>query len=70
MEWISVKERLPENGTYCFVWNNGFISDNYWNVTDTAFFDNGSFCCFESVKEKDISHWAPIITPEGSPLKI
>jgi len=65
MKWISVKDKLPDDGTYCFVWNNGFISNVYWNVTDTAVFNNGCFDCHEWVKEDGISHWMPIITPSG-----
>ena len=66
MEWISVKDRLPEEYgqylIYCprsFPKNCRFLSANYYD-------DNKMFYCdaFEDIHE-DVTHWAKIEEPKN-----
>ena len=50
MEWISVKERLPEKPMRCLVWERGGLSISYWN---DGFYVGNDF----------VSHWMP--APDG-----
>ena len=76
-EWISVKDRLPEEGVYC--WIHGLLNDEIgvFEGCFTSFaLDFSSFplekgqgweydtdrCDY--VMLKDISHWMPYFTPE------
>ena len=70
MEWISVKDRLPDvdnnKNTFgqrvdCFVWwnGNGYIG-TYVNLGDPH------WCVshISSSKSLDVTHWMPIVAPQ------
>lgn len=68
MDWISVDERLPENGAYVLAWNGAlcpahsalFISDKcghkFTQPSDKAWYeDSGRFL--------GVTHWMPLPEP-------
>ena len=58
-EWISVKDRLPENDQWalCFMKDKSFGTFRVfqWNYIDWQWNDGNE--CFD---EKDITHWMPL----------
>lgn len=63
-EWISVTDRLPENGTECLAWKEakriGYGSRGYIFST----FENGAF---DDVYPNEIvTHWQPLPPPPKS----
>ena len=61
-EWISVKDRLPENNqwTLCFMKDKSFGTFRVfqWNYIDWQWNDGNERC-----KEKDVTHWMPLPQP-------
>jgi len=59
MNWISVKDRLPEDRKYVLVWESD------WMTWDSAFFESGSFKRSEDYTTiKDVTHWAIVEPPQ------
>ena len=58
-EWISVKDRLPENNQWalCFMKDKSFGTFRVfqWNYIDWQWNDGN-----ERWKEKDVTHWMPL----------
>ena len=64
-EWISVKDRLPENDQWalCFMKDKSFGTFRVfqWNYVDWWWNDGNERC-----KEKDVTHWMPLpALPKG-----
>ena len=61
-EWISVKDRLPENDqwTLCFMKDKSFGTFRVfqWNYIDWQWNDGN-----ERWEEKDVTHWMPLTLP-------
>ena len=61
MEWISVKDRLPENDTrvlaYC---KDRCIHDVKWRWADNAWYDKGSAAVYLA---GFVTHWLPMPEP-------
>ena len=61
MEWISVRDRLPENDTrvlaYC---KDHCIHDMKWSWVDNAWYDKGSASVY---LEDFVTHWLPMPEP-------
>ena len=61
-EWISVKDRLPENNQWalCFMKDKSFGTFRVfqWNYVDWRWNDGN-----EWFDEKDVTHWMPIPRP-------
>jgi hypothetical protein len=58
--WVSVKDRLPEEGKRLFV-KVEFYDGVMYSV---AYSVNGALCDIEGYGMHDISYWKPILTPE------
>lgn len=61
--WISVKERLPEDGVTVAVWvvNERWLS----KVPSVGFLDGGHWVCdYERGAGDNVTHWAEIHAPE------
>jgi Protein of unknown function (DUF551) len=60
MEWISIKDRLPENQSTVLIYGNGY---------DVQYFEDNGFYDFEidyefSVnKTENVTHWMPLPIP-------
>ena len=75
MEWISIKERLPDNeGEVVIAWESFPITleDGCKGMSSTRFYKNGQwiecsewFDWGEYVDQADITHWTPL--PEEPP---
>ena len=62
MEWISVKERLPEDRKPVLVYTGGgFICKAYWFNTNDSI-EWISFVNFEDIEEY-VTHWMPLPEP-------
>ena len=59
-EWISVKERLPENGTRCLVVRYDYVTDTPF--VDMLWFDNSWWNRINS-GDYAVTHWMPIPEP-------
>ena len=64
-EWISVKDRLPENNQWalCFMKDKSFGTFRVlqWNYIDWQWNDGN-----ERWEEKDVTHWMPLpLPPKG-----
>ena len=63
-EWISVKDRLPENNQWalCFMKDKSFGTFRVfqWNYVDWQWNDGN-----EWFDEKDVTHWMPLPSTEG-----
>lgn len=57
-EWISVKDRLPENDVPVLVYKDKY-NDAYANM-ETAYFDCGRWM---GVIGEHVTHWMPLPTP-------
>ena len=59
--WISVKDRLPEQGYWCLIYS--------WRGTMVASFWKNSWCFFQynkagiTIELSDVSHWMPLPKP-------
>ena len=59
MNWISVKDRLPEKGQYIIVW------ENQYETWASAFFVSDSFNSSEDYTTiTDVTHWARVESPK------
>lgn len=65
MEWISVKERLPENANDVLaimqdntIFMGRFSGKSYWKF---YFSDNG--LQYDKARERQITHWMPLPDP-------
>ena len=58
-EWISVKERVPDNEVLCISFHGEF---QVWRIAD---YEDGQwyFCESEDVVLDDITHWQPLPLP-------
>ena len=57
-EWISVKDRLPENDTYVNVATDGVVAQAYWH--------NDRFYAFTAIGVATVggvTHWMPLPQP-------
>jgi len=59
MEWISIKDRLPENQSTVLVYANGY---------DTQYFEDNGFYDFKicykyDSKTENVTHWMPLPIP-------
>lgn len=54
--WISVKDRLPENGQYVIVWDHGYASD----FVTMARFESNKFWNDAFDRKSNVSHWMPL----------
>lgn len=56
MEWISVKDRLPENDNMVIIWGGiGFyMNANWYTLTGTS---------FPRKIEWEVTHWMPLPKP-------
>lgn len=62
-KWISVKERLPENGVFVDVWIKSTQNKEYGRrKTDVCFVDNVFRNCLNFYTEY-VSHWQPLPEP-------
>ncbi len=60
--WISVKDRLPEDGQEVDVWQSGNFNRRFTNV---YYVDDGFFAFKDgTVYMRDVSHWMPVSRPE------
>jgi len=59
MEWISVKERLPEDSTKVRYRMKKNIFSDY--VEDIGFYNNGTFKTFDPIAQFPITHWKPLV---------
>ena len=63
-EWISVKDRLPENGGYCLVhqynprYNMSIIQSGRYSVTRKGWLGAQALCSLDFV-----THWMPLPEP-------
>lgn len=69
MEWISIKERLPETPDWYICFRGGTIFKN--GDVNKCFVDR--FLMTGSPAEgffyaSDVTHWCPITTPKDTPL--
>lgn len=66
VEWISTKDRLPEEGAYVLISRRIYISDFFNIIFSVAYLDNGWWCdswfdrqiALET--DEDITHWAEL----------
>src|SRR5690348_7012978 len=58
MEWISVKDRLPEQEALYLVYDS---SNKEWGLS--YFIVNGSYRYFDIWESLDITHWMPLPSP-------
>ena len=66
LEWISTKDRLPEEGEYVLINSRTYISDFLETIFAVAYLDNGWWrdswfdrqIALET--DKDITHWAEL----------
>ena len=76
MNWISVKDRLPEDRQNCLIWDGEHIEKCVFERTtfisgekSFSFVRDGCFCCQENEK---VTHWIPLelpAPPNGAKLK-
>jgi hypothetical protein len=61
INWISVKDRLPENECDILIWT----PYGHWNATGGHYKpDRKAFYEHDSVLIEDVTHWAEINEPE------
>lgn len=66
LEWISTKDRLPDEGEYVLINSRTYISDFLETIFAVAYLDNGWWrdswfdrqIALET--DKDITHWAEL----------
>ena len=69
VEWISTKDRLPDEGMYVLINSRTYISDFLEITFAVAYLDNGWWCdswfdrqiALES--DEEITHWAELPEP-------
>ena len=59
-EWFSVKEKMPEDNTRVFVWENGSLHDSYY-MNKIFFLLNAG------IRLRDVTHWMPLPYPPEPP---
>ena len=64
MEWISVKDRLPNEKINCIVYYKHSYCDNddYWAI-GVSFFDGNKFQIGLTYK---VTHWMPLPSPPNT----
>ena len=66
LEWISVKDRLPEEGIYVLAWDGNHARDNgdpYYEIAAYRTFGHGSFFVCPPYCLNNITHWMPLPKP-------
>ena len=62
-QWISVNDRLPEDGEHCIVWDGDWMQGATYYEEEKAFY-------FDDLYESDVinnaSHWMPFPEPPES----
>lgn len=66
MEWIKVKDRLPEKeGRYLICWNDGQVEDK--GFSNNLFFWDADCCSsdehFDEARMKMVTYWMPLPQP-------
>ncbi len=56
MDWISVKDRLPEEEVYILLY------DDYCKEIITGELCNGNFCSYDYIMPR-VTHWMPLPEP-------
>ena len=61
-QWISVKDRLPQEYTYCLFWCPRSFPKNCHVLSGSFYDDNNTFVCdaHEEIHE-DVTHWQPML---------
>lgn len=60
MQWISVKERLPEHGSKCIVWYSDTAT---W--IEAEYSNQGDFIGFYAASSPRITHWMIPVGPKA-----
>lgn len=61
MDWISVKDRLPENDDYVLIFNpKDGIHIGSFDSEDVSNYDSGWNNCYEWAPYMDPTHWMPL----------
>ena len=60
MEWISVKDRLPENENEVLIWDGNYIEMGFMEYEDKT---PVSWRNIEMIENNHISHWMPLPIP-------
>ena len=61
MEWIIVKDRLPDINQPVAIYNGEDILYGTWYID--KFHGNSNGCYDESIRHEDITHWMPLPEP-------
>lgn len=67
MEWISVKDRLPDKACYCFVYDDLPRAEYYakYNKKDGFYYfenEEGDYVPYKETNAK-VTHWMPLPEP-------
>jgi len=64
MEWISVKDRLPKEYTYCLIYCPQSFPKNIRVLSASFYEDDKTFHCDANEEiHEDVTHWMPLPEP-------
>lgn len=68
-QWVSVKDRLPEEGVYVLVYDGNVNLDNgcFFEIAAHRIFNNGSKFISGAYSLQGITHWMPLPKPPEAP---
>jgi len=63
MEWISVKDGLPESGFNVLTYNGNYVHEGYFAYNKNKPRRNIFYISGSKIESDDITHWMPLPEP-------